>query len=245
MAYIEVVGEAIDVPDTIRLAEECKPEIILLDIQMPGGTGFDVIEGLPNNPPAIIFVTAFDHHALQAFDAAAVDYVTKPVEPGRLALALTRARAAVEARHSHMRAAELTETVSQLRGALKTTQTQAVQVWVKVQGQHVRIASDRIVSIHAERDYASIRTESGAHLYGESLASLEKRLDPGEFLRIHRSTIVRILAVTKLRPTPTGSLIAVMVDGSEQRIGKTYLRTIRQRIMETPQHGPEFAEGFL
>lgn len=234
MPDIEIVGEAVDVAGAVQMASAMRPDILLLDIQMPGGSGFEVVEQMADTTVAVIFVTAFDHHALEAFNAAAVDYVTKPVEPGRLALALSRAIATVEARQSQRRAAELADTVSQLRQALKSTQTPPTHLWVRAQGQHVRIAGDKIVSIQAERDYASIRTDSGEYLYGESLAALEKKLDQAEFLRIHRSAIVRVAAVSRLKSTSPGSLTAVMSDGSEQRIGRTYLKAVRQRFLEGP-----------
>ena len=114
MEWVCRIDEAGDVAQACQRADEHRPDILLLDIQMPGGTGFEVLERLAHAPPAVVFVTAFDHHALRAFEANAIDYVTKPVEPGRFQMAMTRARHAAASRSQDDRIAELRETVTSL-----------------------------------------------------------------------------------------------------------------------------------
>jgi two-component system response regulator AlgR len=222
-----IVGTAGNVQQACDLIEELQPDVILLDIQMPGGTGFDILERLGDNAPAVIFVTAFDHYALRAFEAAAIDYVTKPIEANRLRTAIERARVAVAARTSAERVLELSETVQALRQALRKHDMQTSDLWIKSRGEFVRVTLDRVVRFQAERDYVRIHTEGRSYLHHESLASLERRLDPSEFLRLHRSSIVRRDCIVGLKQAPFAALIALLSDGSEIRVGRTYSRHVR------------------
>lgn len=231
MDWVGAIAEAGDVDQACRQIATSRPDILVLDIQMPGGTGFDVLERLAQAPPAVVFVTAFDHHALRAFEANAVDYVTKPVEPGRFAAAMARARETVNSSSQSDRIAELQETVASLKQALSRNDRHTRDFWVKAQGELVRLAPDSILHFQAERDYIRIFTADGDYLYQESLASLERRLDPSQFMRIHRGTIVRIGAIARIRSAPFGALIAVLSDGSEARVGRTYTSTIRARLV--------------
>jgi two-component system LytT family response regulator len=165
------IGEAGDVRQAYSRARELSPDIMLLDIQIPGGSGFDVLEQLGTDVPVVIFVTAFDHHALRAFDASAVDYVTKPIEPSRLQSALARARLAVEARNSIEHVEELQETILALRLALRKDEARQADLWIKHQGDSLRLPLDRINWIEADRDYVRIHTNDRYFLHHESLAS--------------------------------------------------------------------------
>ncbi len=233
-ADAEVVGEAGNVQQAFLLIAEIEPDVVLLDIQMPGGTGFDIIERLDGNVPAVIFVTAFDHYALQAFGAAAVDYLTKPIEPGRLFAALERARLAVAARTSAERIAELSETVQSLRQALRKHETQAADLWIKSRGEFIRIGLDRVVRFQAERDYVRIHIDGRTYLHHESLSSLERRLDAKEFLRLHRSSIVRRDCIIGFKQASFATLVAMLSDGSEIRVGRTYSQSVRSMTGERP-----------
>jgi two-component system response regulator AlgR len=178
----------------------------------------------------VVFVTAFDHYALRAFDACAADYLTKPVDAGRLAAAMARARSLARARKDAARVAELTEVVAALRAALREHERGATDFWVKTKAGYVRVPASRIMSFQAERDYVRIVADEGSYLLHESLSSIERRLSPGEFLRIHRSAIVRVDRVVRLRTAPFATLIAVLDDGSELRIGRTYAKRVRELL---------------
>lgn len=230
MDWVGRVDEAGDVDEACHRAEAQAPDILLLDIQMPGGSGFDVLERLSHAPPAVIFVTAFDHHALRAFEANAVDYVTKPIEPGRFHLAMERARAVAAARMHGDRVAELQETVAALKRALTVQEKREDDFWVKWQGEHLRIAAEQVIRFQADRDYVRIHVRGADYLYQESLASLERRLDPADFTRIHRATIVRRGAIVSIRPASFSALVAVLCDGSEVRVGRTYAAALRATI---------------
>lgn len=230
MEGIGQISEAADVIEARQLVAALQPGILLLDIQMPGGSGFDVLDQLGAEPPVVVFVTAFDHHALRAFEANAVDYVTKPIEPGRFALAMERAMLAAGSRHQADHIAELRETIASLRLTLGGHSRQDVEFWVKVRGEHIRISHDQIIRFQAERDYVCIHVADAKYLYQETLSSLEQRLAPSDFMRIHRSTIVRRSAVIRIKPAPFASLIAVLVDGSEARVGRTYTSAVRSKL---------------
>jgi len=231
--WVGRIEQAADVAEACRKTSELRPDILLLDIQMPGGSGFDVLEQAGPEPPVVVFVTAFDHHALRAFEANAVDYLTKPIEPGRFGLAVERAKSAVAGRHQTDHIAELQETVAALKRALRERPRQKHEFWVKVRGEHIRIAQDSIIRFQAERDYVRIHVAGAEYLYHETLTALEQRLDPEEFIRIHRSAIVRCSAIARLKSAPFSALIAVLEDGSEIRVGRTYAPGVRGRLIQS------------
>lgn len=229
--WVGAIREATNAAEAIRSVADARPDILLLDIQMPGGSGFDVLERLADPAPAVVFVTAFDTFALQAFEACAVDYVTKPVEPARFAHALARARLLVESRSQNEQLLELRETVAALRSALNDRPKHRADFWIKMRGEHWRVPVDSVLWFQAERDYVRLHIKGGSHLYQDSMVALERGLDAEAFLRIHRSAIVRRSAVTGLRSAPFGALIAVMSDGTEIRIGRTYSAMARAQLM--------------
>ena len=193
------IDEAGDVREASRQLATLRPDVLLLDIQMPGGSGFDVLALSEHMPPAVVFVTAFDHHALQAFEARAIDYLTKPIEPGRFAVAMARARQAVAARGQSERIAELQETVSALRHALAGQAPRREDFWVKRRDEFIRIAMGDVIRFQSaisqivteqqlipfavpEGDEAAgVETEGGTGVYeyepeeGEILADLLPR----------------------------------------------------------------------
>jgi len=229
--WVDRIEEAANADEACRVADQTRPDILLLDIQMPGGSGFNVLDRLGPTPPVVVFVTAFDHHALRAFESNAADYVTKPIELGRFLRAMERARIAAGARLQADQVAELQEMISSLKRALNEQPKKSAEFWVKARGEYLRVALDNVIRFQAERDYVRIYVEGADYLFQESLSSLERRLDGEEFLRIHRSAIVRRSAITRIKQTRFAALIAVLSDGSELRVGRTYSATIRARLM--------------
>jgi DNA-binding LytR/AlgR family response regulator len=232
LPWVGAIEEAAHVPQALERLDRFGAHILLLDIQMPGGSGFDLLARLQGQPepPVAVFITAFDDQARQAFDASATDYITKPIEPGRFQLALERARQAVALRGSAQRIAELQEVIANLRTAAPPPRGLA-GLWVKTQGQHVRIAAASITRIQAERDYARIHADGREYLYNASLSELEHKLPAQDFLRIHRSTMVRIDAVSRLGVGAFSSLTLVLTDGAVARVGRTYTADVRARLM--------------
>lgn len=229
--WVGRVDEAGDVESASALLDATDPDIVLLDVQMPGGSGFDVLERATRAPRGLIFVTAFDHHALRAFEVNAVDYLAKPIDPGRFHAAMRRARAAAMVFNQADRIAELQETVATLRAALNDQDKGTSEFWVRTRGGYLRIAAKNIIRFQSERDYVRICTSDASYLYHESMASLERCLDPTQFLRIHRSTIVRRDAIVRLRNDSFAALVAVLSDGSDARIGRTYTPAVRASLL--------------
>ncbi|MDP2226769.1 MAG: LytTR family DNA-binding domain-containing protein [Moraxellaceae bacterium] len=227
LEWVGDIDEAADVAEARLKLAEARPDVLLLDIQMPGGDGFAVLDQLQCEPPCIVFVTAFDHHALRAFEVNAIDYLTKPIDAARFNQAMERARQAVASRGHADRVAELQEVVAALKRALKQQPKPAGELWVKVRGEHIRIPQEKIIRIQAERDYVRIHLPDAEYLHHETLNALEQRLNPDDFIRIHRGTILRRNAIIRLKPAPFAALIAQLADGTECRVGRTYAPTLR------------------
>lgn len=232
------IQEAAHVQQALSCLEQFRAHILLLDIQMPGGSGFDLLASLSRRcstegpPPAVVFVTAFDDHACQAFDANATDYITKPIEPGRFQLALERARQATEFNNGAQRIAELEAAIATLR---RTAPPRGpTELWVKTQGHYARIAFTSITRIEAERDYARIHVDGRSYLHNISLSELERQLPSQDFIRIHRSMMVRMEAIRQLKVGAFSSLTLALSDGVTVRVGRTYTAAVRTRLMNEP-----------
>lgn len=209
---VALVGTASDGESALRMVEALTPDVILCDIAMPGLDGIGVaraIEGLPN-PPAIVFATAFDHYAVAAFDVAAVDYLLKPVSSERLKKAFAR-----------VREWQLKEK-SQAKNSDYIT-----EFWVQNRGEMLRIDCAQIDMVEAERDYMRLHVGARSWLIHQTIKSLEARLDPADFLRIHRSKIVRRDGIISLKHHGDGAWSVDLGEGGLHRIGRTYLHDVK------------------
>ena len=206
---LSLIGTASDGEIALRLATALSPDLVLLDIAMPAIGGMDVAKQLGDGEraPAIVFCTAFDGFALAAFDVAAVDYLLKPVTPEGLARAIARAR--IKAGGNEGRAPAQPDWIEEF--------------WVPYRSEMVRIAAIDVDRIDAMRDYMSLQIGARSFLLHRTLADLERRLDPARFIRVHRSTIVRRDFVARLRHDRLGTWYAILADGAEVRIGRSYL----------------------
>jgi two-component system response regulator AlgR len=213
---IDLVGTATDGDSTIRMAEALAPDLLLLDIAMPGQDGIGVARALAGRrpSPAVIFITAFDQFAVAAFEVEAVDYLMKPVEPGRLQRALERGRDYLARR----------ETRPTERPALSP---HLQEFWASDLTGLVRIAARDIDRVSAERDYMRLHVARRSWLIHHSMAALEEGLDPEIFVRLHRSAIVRKDFITGFTRNPSGRWIARLADGSEQPVGRLYSDRVR------------------
>lgn len=225
------IHEAGDAASARRLIEATTIDVMLLDIQMPGGTGFDLLDTIKDQAPTVVFVTAFDEWALRAFEANAIDYVTKPIDPGRLRAALGRALATVRAKTDRDRIAELTETLHALRQNAPVKKRPATEFWLKSRSGYVRVPSSGVSRFQADGDYVRIHVGSESYLHHESLASLMNRLGDDEFIRVHRSAIVRKDAIVRIRHGGLSALVAVLNDGVEVRVGRTYAPAVRATLI--------------
>ncbi|MEM7689498.1 MAG: LytTR family DNA-binding domain-containing protein [Pseudomonadota bacterium] len=223
---IRVVGTASDGAAALRLAEKLDLDLVLLDMTMPELDGLGVARKLAEseNPPAVIFVTAHDHFAVEAFDLEAIDYVLKPVSADRLSRAITRAIA-----RRGERTAQASEWLDEL--------------WVPHRSELLRVAVGEVHRIDAERDYVRLHvaapgeetSEAGGvdgggrtYLLLQTIAGLEARLDPDKFIRIHRSTILRRDNIRGLRHDGLGVWSAELMNGEALRIGRTYLSKVKK-----------------
>ena len=211
---LQVVGTASDGAQALRLVEALEPDLVLLDMTMPEVDGLSVAKSLAQQPtrPAVVFVTAHDNYAVEAFDLDAVDYVLKPVKPDRLERAVARA---------------LARRGDGERGESKWLE----ELWIPHRSELIRIATSEVDRIDAERDYVRLHVGDGdearTYLLLQTIAGLEKRLDPAQFIRIHRSTILRKDRITGLRHDGLGVWSVEMADGSALRIGRTYLPKVK------------------
>ena len=225
---LNVVGTASDGDTALRLIEKLAPDLILLDIQMPGMDGMAVARALSGRiaRPAVIFVTAFDQFAVAAFDVAAVDYLLKPVEAKRLQRAIDRVR-------------------KETQGVAPTAAAASPWIqefWVPHRAEIIRIAASEIDWIEAERDYMRLHVGPRSFLLHKTITELERRLDPAEFLRLHRSTLVRRDRITRLRHNGAGSWEAQLGDGRWLRVGRSYLanaRALTAALSREPQKTAE------
>lgn len=207
---IAVVGTANDGGAALRLADALSPDLLLLDMTMPEMDGLAVARKLAGReaPPSVIFVTAHDDFAVEAFDLDAVDYVLKPVTPERLERAIARA----VARGGRQRGAS---------GKWLS------EFWVPHRSELIRIDADEVDRIDAERDYVRLHVRQGSYLLLQTIAGLEARLDPERFIRIHRSCILRRDAIRGLRHEGLGVWSVEIESGATLRIGRTYLARVK------------------
>lgn len=237
-AGVDVVGQSDSCAAAIAAIAELDPQVVLLDIRMRDGTGFDVLDRLPpDRSPAVIFVTAFDDSAVRAFDVSAVDYLLKPVAAARLAGALDRARERLAQRDADERLAELRLVVANLREATRERGACRLEseFWIRGTGAAlVRIDVADIVWIGVEDDYVRIHTEAGSALMRESLQGLHARLDPQTFVQIHRAAIVRLTAIERMSRGGGVRAEVVLRGGLRLQAGRVYSRALSKRLGRPP-----------
>ena len=227
---VEVVAECADGLEAVETIQRVAPDLAFLDIRMPGLDGFGVVEaiGAPRMP-VTVFVTAFDEHALRAFDIHAVDYLLKPVTPGRLRVAVERAEAILGA--ADRRAVE--RRIEALIGALRPAGEKIERFVIRSVGKVAVVPVSEVEWIEADGDYVKLHTAGKVHLHRERISALEELLDPREFVRIHRSTIVRISRIAELRPLVNGDHLVVLRGGEQLSLS----RTLRDRVFAALQSG--------
>ena len=219
IADIEIVGSASNARAARGAIGEHKPDLVFLDIQMPGGSGMALAADLPlQERPEIVFVTAFEHFAPDAFDVDAADYLLKPVRYDRLKQAITRAR-----RRIRLAAAEGAAAAAQDDRFLR-------EIWVSLRGAQVRVGVEMIDWIEAAKDYVLLHTATRSYLHRISMSALEARLNPEELLRVHRSAFVRPSLVERVERPGKGSLNLVLRDGAIVQVGPNYVKDVMARF---------------
>ncbi|HEY4241947.1 MAG TPA: LytTR family DNA-binding domain-containing protein [Kofleriaceae bacterium] len=212
---IELVGECATGADAIRLIRAQTPDLVFLDVEMPHVSGFDVLGALgPVRPFTVIFVTAFEQHAVAAFEADARDYVLKPFDDRRFARALERAKAEI-------RRMRLARAAGELLAPRAAASPPAGRIAVRDRGRVVFVPHDAIDWISADDYYVQLHVGAKSYQIRESLRDLEGSLDPQRFLRIHRSAIANVTRIAEVAPLPSGDFRVLLVDGTELRLSRT------------------------
>jgi two-component system LytT family response regulator len=224
-ADIQIIGECKNGLEAIDSITSEKPDLVFLDIQMPEKTGFEVIKSLGSKKlPTIIFVTAYDQYALQAFDVHALDYLLKPFNRERIKRAVSRAREHID----HRKIGELDERLNSLIADIRGEKKYLDRLVVKAVGRVFFLKSDEIDWIEAAGNYVKLHVGREAHMIRETMNGIEAKLDPEKFLRIHRSTVVNIDRIKELHPMFSGDYAVILRNGTELALSRNY----RERFTE-------------
>jgi two-component system LytT family response regulator len=226
-AEVEIVGEAGDTAGAAETILATKPDLVFLDIQMPGGTGFDVITAVgPERMPVVVFVTAYDRYALRAFEVHALDYLLKPFDRERFRQALTRARQQVTRRSAGDLEQRLMALVQDLRPAAQRVD----RFVVKSGGRVFFVRTDEIDWIEAAGNYVKLHVGSDTHLVRETMNAVEARLDSEMFFRVHRCHIVNIERVRELQPWFNGEYVVFLKNGTRLTLSRGYREKLQERV---------------
>jgi two-component system LytT family response regulator len=230
---VEIIDTCTNGREAIRSIKTHKPDLVFLDIQMPGFDGFSVVQGLMEvEPPLFVFVTAYSDHALRGFEAGAVDYLMKPVETERLADTLERVRQRLSEKRAAEEVQQLKEVIAEHAPEAAESIPDGVEapassryeklINIKDRGQIFRVDVDTIERIDAAGDYMCIYTGDNTLILRETMKDLEKRLDPRRFQRIHRSTIVNLDLVKQVKPHTNGECFLVLGSGAQVKVSRSY-----------------------
>ncbi len=224
-----VVGECGNGEETVRSILSLKPDLVFLDVQMPGMGGIDVLRSLPTGcVPCVIFLTAYDEYALAAFEVQALDYLLKPVDDGRFAASLGRARRLLTLERQEDLQDRLRKLLEQQDRHRSDT---AVQRFAVRTGNHITfIRTEEIDWVEAVGDYAGLHVGGKTHLLRESLNSLETRLDSSHFRRVHRSAMVQVDRIARIDPLANRDCQITLRDGTLLRVSRTYSKALRDLL---------------
>lgn len=230
---VEIIETCQNGREAIRAIKTQKPDLVFLDIQMPGFDGFSVVQGVMDvEPPLFVFVTAFEEHAIRAFDANAVNYLMKPVDEDKLADTIERVRQRMAEKKGSEEAEKLKNVLSEVapEAAEEFDSAEDVEaasrfeklINIKDRGQIFRVEVDTIEHIEAAGDYMIISTGDNSLVLRETMKDLERRLDPRKFQRVHRSTIVNLDQVRQVKPHTNGECFLVLESGAEVKVSRSY-----------------------
>jgi two-component system LytT family response regulator len=237
---VEIIDTCSNGREAIRKIKTEKPDLVFLDIQMPGFDGFSVVKGVMEiEPPLFVFVTAFQEHAVKAFEANAVNYLMKPVEEDKLADTLDRVRTRISEKKSSEEAEKLKSVLAEVAPDAMEAMPDEVDanstrfeklINIKDRGQIFRIDVDSIEHIEAAGDYMCIRTADNSLILRETMKDLERRLDPRVFQRVHRSTIVNLNQVRQVKPHTNGECFLVLDSGAQVKVSRSYRDVIARFV---------------
>lgn len=224
---IEIMGECRNGREAVAAILRDTPDLVFLDIQMPRMDGFAVIEAVgAQRMPHVIFVTAYDEHALRAFEVHALDYLLKPIDGARFAEALARARDRIRGKNLEAIAAQL----QQMMSALKGEKDYLEHVSIKSAGRILLLGVDEIDWIEAADNYVQVHVGPASHLLLATMNRLETRLNPQQFLRIHRSIIVNLKRIKELHPMFHGEFRVILQDNTQLTSGRSYSKNLQKLL---------------
>lgn len=231
---VEVVAECANGVEAVRAVRSERPDILILDIQMPGLTGFEVVEELEDeDPPVIVFATAYDQYALDAFEVHAVDYLLKPFDDERFQKAIERAKLRAE-RDSRAVVGEqlsgLLETLNEGRSADGADEPVLTRLTIHREGRVDVVETDDLIWIESADQYVMLHTAEGEFLMREAMSKLERSLDPQRFLRVHRSAIVALDQVRSLERLSSGVGRIHLKDGLTLPVARSRMATLKARL---------------
>ena len=245
---IDIIAQCGNGREAVEVIRSQKPDLMFLDIQMPGLTGFEVIEQIIAQGlelPIVVFVTAFDQYALKAFEVHAIDYLMKPADETRLAQALEKIREHIRSKADSDHKNKLVKLVSDVTGndqqailaELEQHQTVSISQYsdvlpIKDGGELSRVPVNSIWWIDAAGDYMCVHTEDGTHILRKTMKQLEEALDPRIFIRSHRSTIVNKNYVQKFCSQLNGEYFLVMNNGKELKVSRSYKDKVKQAVTQ-------------
>lgn len=231
----EIVGVASDGDEALLKVARLKPDLVFLDIQMPGQTGIQVAQSLVNaGAPDVVFVTAFSDFAAEAFDLNAADYLLKPIRHDRLAEAMSRARRRREISRAHQRLVALETRLAEVERAQETSEDYPAAFWVRQRNGRVRVPVADIRRIEADKDYALIHTSLKTHILRTTMRELERQLNPKQILRVHRGAFVRVSCVGRVERAGRGVMRLHMEDGAVVDVGASYAARVVEALGLTP-----------
>lgn len=220
---VQILGEARNGVEALERIRELRPDLVLLDVQMPGVDGLAVVAALePEERPAIVFVTAHGEHAIRAFDLHAVDYLLKPFDAERFATSLRRARARM--------AEEKVDRLEELLATLEHARAYPERLLLKQQGTVVVVLADDIDWIEAADNYVKIHARTGRYMVREPLKQIEAKLDPARFARAHRSAIVNLSRVKSLDPLASGEHVITLTTGTRLTLSRGFRDHFKSRL---------------
>ncbi|HKG95743.1 MAG TPA: LytTR family transcriptional regulator DNA-binding domain-containing protein [Gemmatimonadaceae bacterium] len=220
---VEVVGECRDGREAVAAIRERRPELVYLDVQMPALDGFAVIDAVGVEAmPAVVFVTAYDEHALRAFEVHALDYLLKPFDRDRFARSLDRAKRLVRAAAPAPSSGDLAALLRDLRAAPPAPPRYAERLLVKHDGRIYFVPAADVDWVEAAGNYLRIHAGAERHLLHETMNALEERLDPARFVRVHRSAIVNVDRIREIQPWFHGGLVIILKTGARVTASRTY-----------------------
>jgi two-component system LytT family response regulator len=223
----EIVGECSNGREAINAIKSLAPDLVFLDVQMPEFGGFDVLESFGNEPlPRVIFVTAYDQYAVRAFEVHALDYLLKPFDRERFMTAWERALAQINQDQFDRRDQHIMALLEELKAGPKYIE----RLVVKTAGRVFFLDIKDIDCIEAEGNYVRVHNGPKSYLLRETISGLESQLDPREFLRIHRSAIVRIDRIKELQPWFHGEYHVILADGKQLTLSRNYRANLQEAV---------------